>query len=552
MRLTSRLIASLLHLPPAETSDVVVTRDLKIAMPDGVELLADHYAPRTGPHRPTILVRSPYGRGGFFGAIAARPYAERGYQVLIQSCRGTDGSGGQFVYARHKHSDGLATIAWIKRQDWFNGELAMIGPSYLGFVQWSVAAEAGPELKALVPQITSSDFNHFRYQGGSLTLESSLGWSAMMTEQAVSGTGLGALLRQLRRPRRLERAYQRLPLKHADQVAIGRTSPIFQEVLDHAPEDSYWQPVDYSATVADVRAPVALIAGWYDLFLDWQLKDYQRLRAAGQRPSLLIGPWFHGEFSSLGPMTRETLAWLNAYLKGDRSGLRAAPVRLLVMGTNAWRDFVDWPPPATIERWYLQPGGGLLPTILSESDPDQYRYDPADPTPAVGGNSLGDRKRMGARDNRDLEARRDVLVYTSPALERDMEIIGPLTAELYVSSSLDYTDVFARLCVVERSGRSINLCDGILRLRPGQPPMAPDGIRTAYIDLWPTAYHFRTGERLRLQVSSGAHPRFVRHLGSGEPLATGAALHVANQTVYHDPEHPSAILLPIHTAERAP
>lgn len=551
MSLMSRLIASLLHLPSAETYDVVVTRDLKIAMPDGVELLADHYAPRAGPRRPTILVRSPYGRGGFFGAIAARPYAERGYQVLIQSCRGTDGSGGQFVYARNEHSDGLATIAWIKRQDWFNGELAMIGPSYLGFVQWSVAAEAGPELKALAPQITSSDFNHFRYQGGSLTLESSLGWSAMMTEQTESsqglGAGLSALLRQLSRSRRLERAYWRLPLEHADQAAIGRASPIFQEVLDHAPEDSYWQPVDVSATVSSVQAPVALIAGWYDLFLDWQLKDYQRLRAAGHQPSLLIGPWFHGEFSSLGPMTRETLAWLNAHLKGDRRGLRAAPVRLQVMGTNEWRDFADWPPPASVERWYLQPSGGLLPTLPAASDPDQYRYNPADPTPAVGGNSLGNRKRMGARDNRALEARGDVLVYTSPALDHEMEIIGPLTAELYVSSSLDSTDFFARLCVVERTGRSINLCDGILRLCPDQPPTAPDGVRKVHIDLWPTAYHFRTGERLRLQVSSGAHPRFARHLGSSEPLATGAALHVAHQAVYHDPDHPSAILLPIHT-----
>ena len=173
MSFTSRLISRLMRLPPAQTHDIAITRDIRISMPDGVVLLADYYAPRSGSMFPTLLVRSPYGRKGFFSALAALPYAERGYQVLIQSCRGTAGSGGQFLYARHEHDDGLATIAWIKQQDWFSGELATVGPSYLGFVQWSVAADAGPELKAMVPQVTTSDFNHFRYQGGSLNLESS-------------------------------------------------------------------------------------------------------------------------------------------------------------------------------------------------------------------------------------------------------------------------------------------------------------------------------------------------------------------------------------------
>ncbi|MGO8946140.1 MAG: CocE/NonD family hydrolase [Ktedonobacterales bacterium] len=547
MSLTSRLTTWLLRLPTAETYDLVVTRDLKIAMPDGAVLLADHYTPRSGPRRPTILVRSPYGRRGFFGATLARPFAERGYQVLIQSCRGTDGSADQFVYARTEHGDGLATIEWIKQQDWFTGELAMIGPSYFGFVQWSVASDSGPELKALVPQITSSDFHHFRYQGGAMKLETALGWSTMMTELAATGPRLSSLLKERSRMRRLELAYRHLPLKEADKVVIGRSSTLFQDFLGYGPEDSHWQPIDFSSRVGEVQAPTALIAGWYDLFLDWQLKDYQRLRAAGRQPTLLIGPWCHVQFSSLGPMTRETLAWLNAHLKGDRSGLRAAPVRLLVMGTKEWRDFADWPPPATIELWHLHPGGGLRPAAPPKSDPDQYRYDPADPTPAVGGNSLGNIKRMGARDNRELEARSDVLVYTSPVLARELEVIGPVIAELYVKSSLEYTDFFARLCVVEKSGKSINLCDGILRLCPGQPASESDGIRKIRIELWPTAYHFQKGERLRLQVSSGAHPRFARNLGSGEPVATATTLKVADQMVYHDPEHPSAILLPIYT-----
>ncbi|MEO7003662.1 MAG: CocE/NonD family hydrolase, partial [Ktedonobacterales bacterium] len=199
------------------------------------------------------------------------------------------------------------------------------------------------------------------------------------------------------------------------------------------------------------------------------------------------------------------------------------------------------------QRWHLQPQGALAITMPgASSEPDRYRYDPADPTPAVGGNVLGAQQRMGQKDNRALEARRDVLVYTSDPLEQDMEVIGPVSADLYVGSSLEHTDFFARLCVVEPSGRSLNLCDNILRLTPDAIPAADaDGARHIQIDLWPTAYRFRRGQRIRVQVSSGAHPRFARNAGSGEPVATATTLRVAEQTVYHDAAHPSAVLLPV-------
>ena len=547
MSLTGRLLTWWMHLPPPETRDIVIKRDLQIPMPDGTILLADHYAPRTGPKRPTILIRSPYGRRGFFGGMLALPYAERGYQVLVQSCRGTAGSGGEFRYARHEHDDGLATIAWIKQQEWFSGELATLSGSYLGFVQWAIAADAGPELKAMVPQVTASDFNHFRFQGGSFNLESHLGWSTMMTTQAATGLHLTlwSILAQGRRASKLERAYGHLPLGEADRVVINRPSEHFQSALLHGPDDDYWKPVDFSHRVAEVQAPVYLMGGWYDLFLGWQLKDYQALRAAGKQPSLLVGPWTHTGAAGAGITVRESLAWLDTHVKGKSSRSREAPVRLYVMGENKWRDFTDWPPPAESQRWYLQPGGALSPEMPPASEPDRYRYDPADPTPAVGGNSLGSRKRMGPKDNRALEARPDVLVYTSAALEHDLEVIGPVTADLYIRSSREHTDFFARLCVVEKSGTSINLCDGILRLSPGSIAPEPDGSLQIRVEVWPTAYHFRKGQRLRVQVSSGAHPRFVRNVGSGEPLATGTKLSVAEQIVYHDPAHPSALLLSV-------
>lgn len=546
MSLISRVIGWLMKLPPAETHSFTVTRDVAVTMPDGIVLLADHYTPRSKrTSYPTLLIRTPYGRRGFFAAIYALPFVERGYQVFIQSCRGTAGSGGDFVYARNEHTDGLATLEWIKRQQWYSGQLAMVGASYLGFVQWAIAADAKDDIQAMAPSITSSDFNWFRYQGGSLTLESLLGWSTMMTQFAATSQRLRDVPGMWKRNRRLERAFLHLPLNDADRIAIQKKSLSFQNAISHAPSDDYWKPVDYSASVGEITAPICLQAGWYDLFLDWQLRDYQALRAAGRQPYLLVGPWYHGELASISPMTRDALAWLNFHVRGDRSALRAQPVRLFVMGSNVWRDFADWPPPSQQQRWHLQPNGALAIMAPSASEPDRYRYDPANPTPAVGGNSLGAAKRMGAKDNRVLEARSDVLVYTSNALERDIEVIGPVTADLYVQSSLDYTDFFARLCVVERSGKSVNLCDGILRLTADVCMPDSDGVRHIQVALWPTAYHFSKGQRLRVQVSSGAHPRFARNPGSGEPTATATKLFAADQMVYHDPAHPSAILLPV-------
>jgi putative CocE/NonD family hydrolase len=214
---------------------------------------------------------------------------------------------------------------------------------------------------------------------------------------------------------------------------------------------------------------------------------------------------------------------------------------------RGWRDLAAWPPPSTARRWYLRGGGGLALGPPPASEPDRYRYDPAHPTPALGGTTLSGR-RSGARDNRALEARADVLVFTSEALDTDVEIIGPVTAELFVSSSRDHTDFFARLCDVEPRGRSTNVCDALLRLQPGDPVRDDDGVARITIELWPAAHRFRKGHRIRLQVSSGAHPRFARNPGSGERLATATTLLAADQAVYHDPAHPSAVVLPVLTA----
>lgn len=543
MSLASRLIGALAKLPPAETYDVKLGKDIPVTMPDGVVLLADHYYARNGGKRPTILVRSPYGRAGMFGLLFGRLFAERGFQVLIQSCRGTFGSGGKFDAFRNERADGLATLAWLKQQPWFSGEIATIGPSYLGFVQWAVAADAGPMLKAMATQITASEFRSLVYPGESFGLDTSLNWIYLLSHQEDSS--LAAFVAQARASSALDAsaAFRHLPLRETDELATGKPVSFFRDWLEHdEPGDEWWQPVNFSKKISAVAAPVHLLGGWHDIFLPHTLADYLRLRQVGRQPYLTIGPWAHTSPAMFPFMLRESLAWFRANLLGDRSGLRDSPVRVFVMGANQWRDFPEWPPTYMAQRWHLQQGGGLSPSTPAQSEPDRYRYDPADPTPAVGGTSLS--QNSGPKDNRKLEARPDVLAYTSAPLDRDVEIVGPVRVELYARSSLAHTDFFARLCDVDSSGKSINVCDGLLRLDPSRPVPEVEGCLKVEIDLWPTAHRFLKGRRIRLQVSSGAHPRYVRNPGSGEPLATATTLKIAAQIVYHDPTRPSAIILP--------
>lgn len=513
-------------------------------MPDGVVLLADRYYSRRDERAPIVLIRTPYGRGQLT-ELLARIFAERGYQSVVQSVRGTFGSGGVFNAMRDEARDGRATLEWLAAQRWFGGGVAMTGASYVGFVQWAVAAGAPPYLKALAPQITASQFRSLTYPGESFGLNTSLSWLYLLHHQERPPWRV--LWASIRQRRTLAPAFARVPLTKADQAAIGERVAFFQDWLAHnQPGDPFWKEIDYSQRLDAVAAPVNLVGGWYDIFLPEQLADYEALRRAGRSPHLTVGPWIHVSPGQLGIGLRESLAWFDAHLRGESSRLRRSPVRIFVMGSRRWLDLPDWPPPATATRWHLQPAGGLAQDAAPASPSDTYRYDPTNPTPAVGGIVLG--IDAGPRDNRRLEARPDVLTFTSARLAGDLEVIGPVTAELYVRSSLEHTDVFARLCDVSPSGRSINICDGLVRLWPGRFEPAPDGTTCVRVDLWPTAYCFRRGHRLRLQVSSGAHPRYVRNPGSGEPLGTATTFKVAEQQIFHDPAHPSAVLLPVRTA----
>ena len=526
---------------------VVVQRGLTVPMPDGVMLLADRYFPAgpagtAGTSPPVILVRSPYGRGGFAGLTYGHFFAQHGFQAVVQSVRGTFGSGGVFDPLGNERGDGLATVAWLKAQPWFGGVFAMHGASYLGYSQWAIAAHAGPELRAMAAQVAASQFRDAAYIGGAFALESTLTWSDLTTRIERPLAGLTASMTSIRRARRA--ALSGRPLAELDTLAAGAPVPFFQDLLHNAATDGpYWQQRDHSHTVADVSVPVSLLAGWYDVFVPWQLRDYARLRGAGRRPQLTIGPWYHADPRQLRAASADALAWFRAHLLGDPSGLREQPVRLYITGAGEWREYPDWPVPGIRQqRWHLQPDRRLGPAAPGESRPDAYRYDPGHPTPAVNGPTLVGNSEP--EDNRRLEARRDVLTFTSPVFESGLEIIGPISADLYVRSNRVHTDLVVRLCDVGPTGASINVCEGVRRLVPGSPPPDGDGIRRAEVELWPAGHRFLPGHRIRVQVASGAYPRVDRNAGTGRPVGTSGML-TADQEIFHDPDHPSAIVLPV-------
>ncbi|WP_433324926.1 CocE/NonD family hydrolase [Spirillospora sp. CA-294931] len=551
MALRNRLPAPPLRLPrPRTFRRYHVQRDLRVPMPDGVTLLADRYIPNGAERpRPTILVRTPYGRRGPQSMINGLPFVPFGFQLLVQSARGTFGSGGEFDPLGDEHEDGLATVAWLRDQPWFDGTFAAYGASYLGYSAWALAAEAGPELKAMSLQITASSFRDAAYVGGSFALESTLSWTDLTHRQHQPLGVLNAAL--LSRRRALRAARSGRPLAELDVLTGGAPMRFYQDLLTHHQTGTdYWLRRDFSGTVGQVGAPVTMLGGWYDVFLPWELKDYLALRAGGHRPYLTIGPWWHADARHAVVSFRESLAWFRAHLRGDPSGLRAEPVRLYVTGAREWRDYRDWPPPGVRhERFHLHASAGLGVDGPQDRPPSAYRFDPADPTPALGGPTLlGSSKPV---DNRPLEKRRDVLVFTTAPLGDHLDVIGPVMADLFVRSDREHTDFIVRLCDVAPDGTSRNVCEGGLRLpAAGDKPVGTEGVRRVAVDLWPTAHRFRRGHRIRVHVASGAYPKVATNPGTGEPLATAREMVPAEQEVFHDPDHPSAILLPV--VERSP
>lgn len=328
-------------------------------MRDGVQLVADHYAPATSQPVGTLLVRGPYGRRFPFSLVFARIYAARGYHVVLQSVRGTFGSGGVFEPMVNEAADGADTVAWLREQPWFTGRFGTIGLPYLGFTQWALLHDPPPELAAAVITVGPHDFRASVWGTGSFTVNDFLGWSDLVSHQEDPGR-IRAGIRQLTAPRRVARTAATLPLGESARTLLGTGAPWFESWVEHTDrDDPFWDRLRFPAALDRVQVPVLLVGGWQDIFLRQTLQQYRHLRDRGVHVALTVGPWTHTQMLTKGLATgaRESLDWLDAHL-GRAPALRPSPVRVFVTG-QGWRHLPDWPPATTERAWYLQPGGRL-------------------------------------------------------------------------------------------------------------------------------------------------------------------------------------------------
>ena len=550
------LCAGRLSAAPHEISTIL---DVAVPMRDGVRLSANVFRPEAPGRYPTILVRTPYGKGSAIPPNYA-PFVERGYAVAIQDVRGRYRSEGVFRPLEQEPADGGDTLDWIARQPWSDGKIGMLGGSYLGIVQWKVAVLNNPHLKAIFPSVSGCDdyLDRFYSPGGAMKLGQRLLW---MSEN-------------LRAPRfhpDFAKFVLHLPLRTADVAATGQTSSMFQEAVAHPAYDSFWKSISVREQLDKIRVPVFSVGGWFDNFVESDLRAFERLRGNSGVHRILIGPWPHNMAARLDgvdfgpdadvPMRGIEMQWFDQFLKGkDTPLLSQPPVRIFVMGVNRWREELDWPPRAHAERFYLESrgrantlaGDGQLGLRAPGGPADRFVFDPLDPVPTVGGAVCCNPKVFpwGPRDQRSVEQRRDVLVYTTDPLRGDVEVIGPVRVVLYAATSARDTDFTAKLVDVLPDGRAQNLTDGILRLRYRQslekPELArPGEIYKLTIDAGVTGNVFRKGHRIRIEISSSNFPRFDRNPNTGGPIADATDLRKATQTVYHDARRPSYLLLPV-------
>ena len=545
--LAGRAIDRVMDLPPA-MAPYVVRRDVAVPMPGGVILLGDHYRP-AGADRPlpAVLIRSPYGRAGLAGILFAAPLARRGLQVFIQSTRGTFGSGGQFRPFTSEQEDGLATVAWLRDQPWCDGQVSTTGGSYLGHTQWAIAPYVDPPLRSVSLNITAAKMTAAFYNHGVPGLQNALTWTGLIGNQERGG------LHAIPSPRhlaRLKRALRKVPLQAADVDVAGAPVAFWRDFVEHAaPGDEFWAGADHDHADLTRLPPVSMVTGWWDLFVPGQLRDYAAIRAAGVTARITVGPWLHGEPGELKAIVQQDIAWLDHHLNGGPPP-PGAPGRLFLQQAGTWLDFEEWPPPdAQDTPYYLRVSGALSPEAEpGGAPPDTFVYDPADPAPSKGGPLLQPPGKQV--DNAAIEARPDVLTFTTDPLAADQDLVGPVRARIFVRTGRRYADVFVRVCDVDDRGVSRNVVDGIRRLSPQTVPAAgvqagDDGVLAVDVELYPTGYRVQAGHRIRVQVSGGSFPRYARNFGTGEPFGAATRALRCRFEIYHDSRHPSHVLLPV-------
>jgi putative CocE/NonD family hydrolase len=578
------------------TVEVLIQKNVPASMRDGTTLMSNVYGPSEGGPYPVLLTRLPYGKDLPLGTSYLDPVkaAAAGYIVVVQDVRGRYRSEGEFVPFVREYEDGYDTVEWAARLPGADGTVGMYGLSYLGKTQWHAAVMGPPSLKSVVPSLTwGNHLNGVQMRGGVQEL-------GLMQFWAQSTLTLDLLLRKY--PGDHGRIGEKLPelVSTIDELLAGGgydalpleelpnpddLAPFVEGGFGRGVDDEGWDYLNIEGQYENIDVPAFHIGGWYDCFLGETLKQYgamkQRSREAGMRPPrLMVGPWTHGDFGSTlgdldfgigsssiflnyrGDLTDAHLRWFDATLKGDEDALEGTPpVQVFVMGENRWRGYEEWPPPGSREEeWYLISDGTLRREPgAAEDEPARYDYDPDDPVPTVGGSVLmADVHRPGPRDQRGIEVRPDVLVYTGPVLEEAYTVLGPVYATLFAASSATDTDFVARLVDVYPDGRAICVADGILRasaresypapgvVRPVAPsPIEPGEVYEYVIDLWATGITFLPGHRMRVEVTSSSHPRWERNLNTGDGALRSSRTEVAHQTVFHYAGRPSRITVTV-------
>ena len=582
----------------SKINEIKFESSIPITMRDGTRLYADLFRPDDQNAYPTLLTRTPYDRTTPFAysmSLDAIRAGRSGYAVVVQDCRGRFQSEGEWHPFVNEANDGYDTIEWIAAQDWCDGNVGMFGGSYVGATQWLAACARPPHLKAITPGITASNYHEgWTYQGGAFELDFNLNWALLYLVGANyenlmrnHGAPEGRQLELLARADDLTSEYTHLPLK--DWPVLREIGEFYYRWLDHPGYDEYWKAISIEEHHSQIDVPALNFGGWFDIFMGGTLRNYMRMREMGDGEAarsgqrLMIGPWVHPGALPTFPGTsvgEEYFGWdaysanidlhgillryFDHHLKGIDNGVAGEkPVRIFVMGDNAWRDEDEWPLSRAVETKYYLDSGGRANSLsgdgaLSVEAPtgaasDSFVYDPMFPVPTRGGGlcCYDNPSRSGAFDQTEIERREDVLVYTTPPLAEDLEVTGPVTVKLYASSSARDTDFTGKLVDVYPDGaKAVNLTDGIIRARyrngtENAELLAPGQVYEYTIDLWATSNVFKKGHQIRLDISSSNFPRFDRNPNTGDPVGEGGRTEKATQTILHDASHRSHLVLPV-------
>ncbi len=575
------LLCATLSALAADSYTVVMHSAVEAKMRDGTVLRADIYRPKAEGKFPVLLQRTPYNKSGETGfALKA---AARGYVVIVQDVRGRYSSDGNWYPFLNESNDGYDTVEWAAALPYSNGQVGMFGGSYVGATQMLAAIAHPPHLAAICPVVTASNYHEgWTYHGGAFEQWFNQSWASGLAQDTLNRSArekTNALNGIWTLP---IRDYQLFEVPHASSgpEVTYTLAPYFLDWLAHPNYDDYWKRWSIEEHLSNINVPMLTVAAWYDIFLGGSLRNYEGVKLhggtdaarKGQRLLVMVGG-HAGNGRTIGDLDfgpaaefdpeEVMLSWYDHILKGAANDfVSAKPVRIFVMGANQWRDEDEWPLTRARETKYflhsagkansLRGDGTLALTVPRSEAFDRYLYDPRNPVPTIGGPLCCDGQHLkpGPRDQRPVEARDDVLVYSTPALAQDLEVTGPVTLELFASSSAVDTDFLAKLVDVWPDGFAQNLTEGIIRARYRESPerpvlMNPSQTYKFRIDMWATSNVFRKGHRLRLEISSSNFPRFDRNLNSGEDATSGRKFLSATNVIYHDAEHPSALILPI-------